>query len=84
MKVILSFEASDPDWTKDNPWGLALVEVADVFEKEAIVKKVCELVSDYKEQEINWNYQDAIAQATQWLEKEGYYQDFDLERIDLD
>ena len=83
LLVIISYEASDPDWTKDNPHGLSVIEVHDAHQQEAIVKKICDIIADYKENEVNWNYQDAIAQAEEWLESEGYSKDINVERIDL-
>lgn len=72
MLALICYEASDPEWLNDNPHGISMIEVDSIQEKEAVITKVCEIIADYKDSEENWNYQDAIEAADQWLIKQGY------------
>lgn len=81
----MSFEASDPEWFKDNPHAIIFVDIKDKSDKNKVMKGVTTAISKYKDETINWNYTEAISLAYDWLKSEGYSISYPYayDRIDL-
>lgn len=92
MTVIICFQATDPEYVEDNPRALSLIKVKDFDEKEMVMEKICSIIAEYKDKcrgkDDGWNYEDAIGEASDWLESNGYLvitkPPTIIERIDLD
>ena len=83
--MLVHFNASDETFNNQNPIRTIAVEYLLAIDRQKLLDRITEKISEYKFKEENWNYQDVINYVTSWLTERGVnWCEFVIENIDID